>query len=58
MSGKVVAVVPAYNEELAIGSVVLETRKHVEEVIVVDDGFTDRTAEIAGLVGAVVLKLD
>lgn len=58
MSGKIVAVVPAYNEELAIGSVVLETKKHVEEVIVVDDGSTDRTAEIAGLAGAVVLKLD
>ena len=58
MSGKVVAVVPAYNEELAIGSVVLETKKYVEEVIVVDDGSTDRTAEIAGLAGAVVLRLD
>jgi len=58
MSGRVVAVVPAYNEELAIGSVVLEARKHVEEVIVVDDGSTDRTAEIAGLAGAVVLRLD
>jgi glycosyltransferase involved in cell wall biosynthesis len=58
MSGKVVAVVPAYNEELAIGSVVLETKKHVEEVIVVDDGSTDRTAEIAGLAGAIVLRLD
>jgi glycosyltransferase involved in cell wall biosynthesis len=57
MDGKVVAVVPAYNEELAIGSVVLETKKHVEEVIVVDDGSTDRTAEIAGLAGAIVLRL-
>lgn len=57
MDGKVVAVVPAYNEELAIGSVVLETKKHVEQVIVVDDGSTDRTAEIAGLAGAVVLRL-
>lgn len=58
MSGKVVAVVPAFNEELAIGSVVLETKKHVEEVIVVDDGSTDKTAEIARLAGAIVLRLD
>ncbi|MBM3303106.1 MAG: glycosyltransferase, partial [Deltaproteobacteria bacterium] len=58
MSGKVVAVVPAYNEGLAIGSVVLETKKHVEEVIVVDDGSTDRTAEVARLAGATVLRLD
>ena len=58
MSGMVVAIVPAYNEELAIGSVVLETKKHVEAVIVVDDGSTDKTAEIAGLAGAIVLRLD
>lgn len=55
---KCIAVIPAYNEELAIGSVVLETKKHVEEVIVVDDGSTDKTAEIAGLAGAIVLRLD
>ena len=33
-----IAVIPAYNEELVIGSVVLRTRQYVERVIVVDDG--------------------
>jgi glycosyltransferase involved in cell wall biosynthesis len=52
----VIAVIPAYNEELAIGSVVLRTRPHVDHVIVVDDGSTDRTAEIANVAGARVIR--
>lgn len=52
------AVLPAYNEELVIGSVVLRTRQYADRVIVVDDGSTDRTAEIAKLAGAEVIKLD
>jgi glycosyltransferase involved in cell wall biosynthesis len=52
------AVLPAYNEELVIGSVILLTRQYVEHVIVVDDGSSDRTAEIAELAGADVVRLD
>ena len=52
------AVLPAYNEELVIGSVVLRTKQYVERVIVVDDGSSDRTAEIAKLAGAEVIRLD
>jgi glycosyltransferase involved in cell wall biosynthesis len=53
-----VAVIPAYNEELVIGSVVLRTRQYVERVIVVDDGSLDRTAEVAKMAGAEVIRLD
>lgn len=53
-----VAVIPAYNEEVAIGSVVLKTRKYVDRVIVVDDGSKDRTAEVAMLAGAEVVRLE
>lgn len=53
-----IAVVPAYNEELVIGSVVLRTRQYVEHVIVVDDGSSDRTTEVAKLAGAEVIRLD
>ncbi|MFO7967355.1 MAG: glycosyltransferase family 2 protein [Archaeoglobaceae archaeon] len=53
---KVVAALPAYNEEVAIGSVVLGARNYVDQVVVVDDGSTDRTAEIAEAAGAIVLK--
>ena len=51
------AVLPAYNEELVIGSVVLRTRQYVDRVIVVDDGSSDRTAEVAKLAGADVIRL-
>lgn len=53
---KVVAALPAYNEEVAIGSVVLGARNYVDQVVVVDDGSSDRTAEIAEAAGAIVLK--
>jgi glycosyltransferase involved in cell wall biosynthesis len=52
------AVLPAYNEELVIGSVVLHTKQFVNRVIVVDDGSSDRTAEIAKLAGAEVIQLE
>jgi len=47
---------PAYNEERYIGTMVLKARKHADKVIVIDDGSTDNTAEIAGLAGAIVLR--
>ncbi len=50
------AIIPAYNEEVAIGSVVLRTKPHVDEVLVVDDGSRDRTSAIAEQAGAKVLR--
>jgi len=55
-SPKVVAVIPAYNEERFIGSVVLRARRYVDTVIVVDDGSTDATGEIAEAAGAIVVR--
>jgi glycosyltransferase involved in cell wall biosynthesis len=51
----ITAIIPAYNEEKTIGSVVLGTQEHVSRVIVVDDGSTDQTAHIARLAGAEVI---
>ena len=51
------AIIPAYNEGLVIGSVVLQARQHADRVIVVDDGSSDRTAAIARLAGADVIEM-
>lgn len=53
-----VAVIPAFNEELTIGSIVLLTKPYVGRVIVVDDGSSDRTASIALEAGAEVLRME
>ncbi len=53
---RVVAVIPAYNEERFIGSVVLGAASHVDAVVVSDDGSTDATAQIAGAAGAIVVR--
>lgn len=53
--GEVVTAIPAYNEAATIGSVVHTASKFVDDVIVVDDGSTDNTGEIAREAGATVL---
>ena len=53
-SQNITVVLPAYNEEISIGSVVLLARLYADRVIVVDDGSSDRTAEIAASTGAEV----
>jgi glycosyltransferase involved in cell wall biosynthesis len=54
-----IAIVPAYNEERAIGRVVAELHAFDPgiDVVVVSDGSVDRTAEAAEAAGARVLRL-
>jgi len=52
----VIAAMPAYNEEGTIAKVVLGTKKHVDKVVVVDDGSEDMTVEIAEALGAMVVR--
>ena len=54
----VVAGLPAFNEEKTIARVVLGAQKHADIVVVCDDGSTDLTGEIAGRLGAVVIRHD
>jgi glycosyltransferase involved in cell wall biosynthesis len=51
-----IALIPAYNEERFIGSVVLKARRYVDLVVVVDDGSKDETANLAESAGATVLR--
>jgi glycosyltransferase involved in cell wall biosynthesis len=52
-----VAIIPAYNEEIVIASVVLRAKMYLDDIIVVDDGSHDMTAELARLAGAEVIAL-
>jgi len=52
----ITAIIPAYNEQVSIGSIVLKTKMYVDRVIVIDDGSEDRTEEIAVLAGAETIK--
>lgn len=52
---KITVILPAFNEEVSIGSVILITKQYVDSVIVVDDGSSDRTAALAEKAGAEVI---
>lgn len=53
---KISVVIPCYNEEEGIARVIESLPASVDEVVVVDNNSTDRTAEIAGSLGARVVK--
>jgi len=44
---KLVVVIPAYNEEKTISQVIEGVKKYAENIIVVDDGSTDKTDQLA-----------
>jgi len=48
-------VIPCYNEEDGVRQVIARMPKAVDEVVVVDNNCTDRTAEVARSLGAVVV---
>jgi len=52
---KISVVIPCYNEEDGIRSVIESMPSYVDEIVVVDNNSTDRTGEIARSLGAVVV---
>lgn len=52
-------IIPAYNEEVALPGVLerLAAARPDLEVLVVDDGSTDKTADLAAIAGALVVRL-
>jgi dolichol-phosphate hexosyltransferase len=54
----ITVIIPCLNEELAIEKVLLLMPEFVDQVIVVDNGSTDRTSEVARAFGAQVIRED
>jgi glycosyltransferase involved in cell wall biosynthesis len=50
------ALIAAYNEATCIAEVVLRIRRHVDHTIVIDDGSTDGTGDVAAQAGAEVVR--
>jgi glycosyltransferase involved in cell wall biosynthesis len=50
------AIIPCYNEEITIGSIVLKTKPYVDKILVINDGSNDDTSKIAQQAGATVIS--
>ena len=50
--------IPSYNEARTIGAITKELKRRALAVYVVDDGSTDKTAELAAAEGAIVIAHD
>ena len=53
---KILALLPAYNEEAHLGQVLEAVRRQIPDVLVVDDGSKDRTAAVAREAGVELLS--
>lgn len=56
MTGRYCVLIPAYNAEHTVGTLVRCTKQQGFPVVVVDDGSTDRTASVASKEGALVIS--
>jgi glycosyltransferase involved in cell wall biosynthesis len=53
---KIAVIIPALNAERTLPRVVVDARAELEPVLVIDDGSTDATGEVARAVGATVIR--
>jgi glycosyltransferase involved in cell wall biosynthesis len=49
-------VIPAYNEDLRIGEVIQQVKSFTKNIIVIDDGSSDKTAEVVKNLGVTVFR--
>jgi glycosyltransferase involved in cell wall biosynthesis len=56
---RILVVIPAYNEAANVGKVIREVKKEADfvDILVVDDGSTDDSADVAADAGATVVRL-
>jgi len=52
---KLIAIIPAFNEESTIGDLIKATSRFVDEILVISDGSTDNTVYIAKSAGATLI---
>jgi len=52
----VVVIMPAFNEEKSIRNVIKSMPQYIDDIIVINDGSTDQTAEIAIAEGSIVIN--
>lgn len=55
---RVAALIPAYNAERTLAGVLAVTQNQIDPVVVIDDGSSDRTSEVARAAGVTVLRHD
>jgi len=55
-TAKRIAAIPCFNEENFIGDIVTRAKIYADKVIVIDDGSTDNTSEVAKAAGAEVIR--
>ena len=56
MTGKIAVIIPALNAERTLPQVVVDARAQLEPVLVIDDGSSDATGEVARAAGATVIR--
>jgi glycosyltransferase involved in cell wall biosynthesis len=56
VSARLAVLIPALNAEASVAAVVRDSLKVIERVVVIDDGSTDATGEVARNAGATVLQ--
>ena len=52
------ALIPAYNAGQSLSNLLPQVKKHLPNILVVDDGSSDNTAEVARQAGASVIRLE